>query len=68
MMCEEAVENESRSLGHVPDSLKTHKMCNKAVQDKPWLLKYVPDWFVIQKQIDIWYDDDYVYNDNFFKW
>ena len=41
-------------------------MCNKAVQDKPWLLKHVPDWFVTHQQIKIWYDDND--KDNFCKW
>ena len=24
--------------------------------------QFVPDWFVTQQQLDIWYDNDYVYN------
>ena len=39
-------------------------MCDKAVRDYIFSLQFVPDWFVTQQQIDIWYDDDYVYNDN----
>ena len=39
-------------------------MCDKAVRDYPFSLRFVPDWFVTQQQIDVWYDDDYVYNDN----
>ena len=32
-------------------------------------LQFVPDWSVTQQQIDIWYDGDYVYNDNeMIKW
>ena len=27
-------------------------------------MQFVPDWFVIQQQIDKWYDDDYWYNDD----
>ena len=38
-------------------------MCDKAVRDYLFSLQFVPDWFVTQQQIDIWYDDDYVYND-----
>ena len=36
-------------------------MCNKAVHMETWLLKYVPDWFVVLQEM--WYedfDDDYV--------
>ena len=44
-------------------------MCDKAVRDYIFSLQFVPDWFVTQQQIDIWYDDDYVYNDNeMIKW
>ena len=34
------------------------------MRDYLFSLRLVPDWFVTQQQIDIWYDDDYVYNDN----
>ena len=44
-------------------------MCNKAVRDYLFSLRYVPDWFVTQQQIGTWYDDDYVYNDSgMIKW
>ena len=36
----------SWQLGNVPDQYKTQKMCNKAVKEYAWLLKYVPYWFV----------------------
>ena len=39
-------------------------MCDKAVRDYLFSLKFVPDYFVTQQQIDEWYDDDYVYNGN----
>ena len=39
-------------------------MCDKAVKDDPSSLQFVPDWFVTQEQIDIWYDDDYWYHDD----
>ena len=45
-MCNKEVDIEPRSLALVPDRLKTEEMCNKAVCKDPWLLKYVPDWFV----------------------
>ena len=34
------------------------------MRDYLFSLQFVPDWFVTQQQIDKWYDDDYVYNDN----
>ena len=43
----------------------------------PWHLKYVPDWFVTEQQLKLWYDyndneycddDDDDDEDNFFKW
>ena len=44
-------------------------MCDKAVKDDPSSLQFVPDWFVTQEQIDIWYDDDYWYHDDeLMKW
>ena len=49
-------------------------MCNEAVYRGPWHLKYVPDWFVTEQQLKLWYDyndseycDDDI-EDNFFKW
>ena len=38
-------------LEYVPDHLKTDKMCEKAVENDPWSLKYVPDWFVTHQKI-----------------
>ena len=44
-------------------------MCNKAVRDYLFSLRYVPDWFITQQQIGTWYEDDYVYNDSgMIKW
>ena len=45
-------------------------MCDKAVRDYLFSLLFIPDWFVTQQQIDIWYDNDYVYNNDnsFIKW
>ena len=46
-------------LCYVPDHLKNREMCDAAVREDPWLLKYVPDWFVTQEQLKLWHDDDY---------
>ena len=27
-------------------------MCNEAVQSEPWMLKYVPDWFMMLQDFD----------------
>ena len=45
-------------------TLKHKKMCDKAVKDDPSSLRFVPDWFVTQQQIDVWYDNDDWYHDN----
>ena len=39
-------------------------MCDKTVRDYLFSLQFVPDVFVTQQQIDKWYDNDYVYDDN----
>ena len=41
------------SITYVPDQYKTQQMCDKAVDDCPAALKFVPDWFVISKMINI---------------
>ena len=39
-------------------------MCDKAVEEDPGLLEYVPDWFVTQEHIDLWGDEDDYYDDD----
>ena len=39
-------------------------MCNEAVREGSWNLRHVPDWFVTYEQLNLWCDDDYVYNDH----
>ena len=68
-MCNKAVEVDPWQLKDVPYRFKTHKMCNKAVRQYLFSLLFVPDWFVTQQQIDVWYDGNHVYNDNqMIKW
>ena len=51
-------------------------MCDKVVKDDSSSLQYVPDWFVTQQQIDLWYDGYYDDDrdhctddkDKFFEW
>ena len=44
-MCERAVEDDPGTLEFVPDHDKTQGMCDKAVRDHFFSLKYVRDWF-----------------------
>ena len=50
----------------VPDRLKTPGICDKVKHNKPWLLKYVPKWFVTRQQLNLW--DDHCINDGYIKW
>ena len=39
------------------------------VREDSFSLEYVPDWLVTQKQIELWHDDDYFYDDDeIIKW
>ena len=68
-MYSKAIEVDPWQLKDILDHFKTQEMCNKAVRYYLFSLQFVPDWFVTQQQIDVWYDDDYVYNDNeMIKW
>ena len=68
-MCNKAVEEGPWWLEHLPHHLKTEEICNKAVRDHLFSLHFAPDWFVTQQQRNVWYDDDYAYNDNeMIKW
>ena len=63
------VDIEPRFLPFLPDRIKTREMCEKAVKKYLWLLKYVPDWFVTQEQLEIWHDDvEYCTDDGLIKW
>ena len=44
-MCKKAVEAVPSWLERVPDDFKTQGICNKAVQKRLCLLKYVPDCY-----------------------
>ena len=39
-------------------------ICDDAVCEDSYSLKYVPDWFVMQELVKIWHDDDDYYNDD----
>ena len=68
-MCNEAILFHPAVFFLVPGRFKKEGMCKKAVEDDPFSLKFVPDWFVTQEQLDIWLDDDYwCHNDELIKW
>ena len=39
-------------------------MCDKAIKDDSYSLQFIPDWFVTQQQLDVWFDDNYWYYDD----
>ena len=56
-------------LHRIPDRFKTQNMCEKAVEKGPYMLRFVPDWFVRQHQVKLWHDDnDYCDNGRLVKW
>ena len=63
-MCINAPEVDPWLLNDIPDYLKTQKTCDKAVKNDHSSMQFVPDWFVTQQHIDVWYDDYYWYNDD----
>ena len=68
-MCSEIIPAMPDAFHRIPDHFKTQEMCIKAVRDYLFSLRFIPDYFITQEQIDIWYVDDYVYNDNeMIKW
>ena len=45
------------------------KMCNDVEQRDSYSLRFVPDWFVTQEQLEIWHDgDDYCTGDEIIEW
>ena len=44
-------------------------MCDDAIYEDSYSLKYVPDWFVMQELVKIWHDDnDYYDDDDLVEW
>ena len=58
-MCNKAVEENPWMMRHLHNQCKTQKICNKTVQREPKTLEFIPDYFVTQQQIDLWYQDYY---------
>ena len=48
----------------IPDTKKKQKICDYSVRKGLFSLKHVPDYFVIEQQIQLWYDDDDYCNDD----
>ena len=68
-ICNKAVEVDSSQLKDLPNHFKTQEMVNKAVRYYIFSFQFVPDWFAAQQQIDLWYDKNFVYNNNeMIKW
>ena len=44
-MCDEAFLENVRILRHVLDCYKNHEMCNKAIENYPHALEYVPECY-----------------------
>ena len=51
----------------VPDQFKTQEMCNRAVQSKPQVLEYVPDWFVTPQEMEEFDDELITWRDAYMK-
>ena len=47
-----AITEDLEMLRLVPDHLKTKRMFKHAVENLPFLTKYVPDWFTTQRIYD----------------
>ena len=44
-------------------------MCDDEVRSDPYSLQFVPDWFVTEEQVDVWYyDDEYCNDDELIEW
>ena len=62
-MCNKAVDWDLYLLRYVPDHFKTQKMCEGVVKRVPPMLRHVLDWFVTRTWIDMWCDDDDLYDE-----
>ena len=57
-MCQKVVEIDPWHLKYVPYHFKTQEMCDDVVGRDPYYLAGMADWFVTQKQLKLWHDDD----------
>ena len=54
-MSDEIISGDLFPIRYVPDQYKTQQMCDKAVDDFLTALKFVPDWFVTNVIIKIYF-------------
>ena len=68
-MCIKTLEVDSWQLCHVPDYLKTQKICDDVVRIDSYSLQFVSDWFLTQGQLKEWHNDnDYCNDDEPIEW
>ena len=64
-----AIEVDPWQLNDIPDYLKTQKMCDDVVRKETYSLQLVPDWFVTEEEIDVWYYyNEYCDDDELIEW
>ena len=54
-MSDEIISGDLFPIRYVPDQYNTQQMCDKAVDDFLTALKFVPDWFVTNVIIKIYF-------------
>ena len=54
-MSDEIISGDPFPIRYVSDQYKTQQMCDKAVDDFLTALKFVPDWFVTNVIIKIYF-------------
>ena len=57
-MCIKAFEEHSGDPLNVLGHFKIQEVCDDTISGDSYPLQCVPDWFVKQKQVNIWYDDN----------
>ena len=63
-MCIKALEVDPGQLSDIPAYFKSQEMCDDAVWEDSYSLRFDPDWFVTQQQLKIWHDGSYWYHDD----
>ena len=51
-MCDNFVSKKTFMLKYCLNRYMTQEMCDKAVDAFPPILKFIPDWFVLNKMLD----------------
>ena len=50
-MCDKAILENGRTLKSVPECYKNQEICNKAIDNYPHALEFVPENFMTQKNV-----------------